>query len=31
MVIAQPAEERGAGARAMLEDGLFERFAKPDF
>ncbi|HEX9795072.1 MAG TPA: amidohydrolase [Planctomycetota bacterium] len=29
--IAQPAEERGAGARAMLEDGLFERFGKPDF
>lgn len=29
--IAQPAEERGAGARAMLEDGLFERFPKPDF
>lgn len=31
MVIAQPAEERGAGAKAMLEDGLFERFPKPDF
>jgi hippurate hydrolase len=31
MVIAQPAEERGAGAKAMLEDGLFERFGKPDF
>lgn len=31
MIIAQPAEERGAGARAMLEDGLFERFPKPDF
>ena len=31
MVIAQPAEERGAGARAMLGDGLFERFQKPDF
>ncbi len=31
MVIAQPAEERGAGARAMLKDGLFERFPKPDF
>jgi len=29
--IAQPAEERGAGARAMLADGLFERFPKPDF
>jgi hippurate hydrolase len=31
MVIAQPAEERGAGAKAMLDDGLFERFGKPDF
>lgn len=31
MVIGQPAEERGAGARAMLTDGLFKRFEKPDF
>ncbi len=31
MVIAQPAEERGAGAKAMLKDGLFDRFPKPDF
>lgn len=31
MVIGQPAEERGAGARAMLADGLFERFPKPDY
>ena len=31
MLIGQPAEERGAGAAAMLEDGLFERFSKPDF
>ena len=30
MLVGQPAEERGAGARAMLADGLFERFAKPD-
>lgn len=29
--IAQPAEEIGAGAKAMLDDGLFERFPKPDF
>lgn len=29
--IGQPAEERGAGARAMLKDGLFSRFPKPDF
>ena len=31
MMIGQPAEERGAGARAMLEDGLFERFPRPDY
>lgn len=31
MVIGQPAEERGAGARLMLADGLFERFPQPDF
>ena len=31
VVIAQPAEERGAGARMMLNDGLFERFPKPDY
>ena len=29
--IGQPAEERGAGATAMLEDGLFRRFPRPDF
>ena len=29
--IGQPAEERGAGAKAMLDDGLFTRFPKPDF
>jgi hippurate hydrolase len=29
--IAQPAEEIGQGARKMLEDGLFKRFAKPDY
>ncbi len=29
--IAQPAEERGAGARAMLKDGLFTRFPRPDY
>ncbi len=28
--IAQPAEERGMGALAMIEDGLFQRFPKPD-
>ena len=31
MLVGQPAEEQGAGARAMLEDGLFERFPRPDF
>src|SRR5271168_2149005 len=30
MFIAQPAEETGSGARAMLADGLFTRFKKPD-
>ncbi|MEM6774400.1 MAG: amidohydrolase [Pseudomonadota bacterium] len=30
LVIMQPAEERGAGAREMLADGLFERFPLPD-
>jgi amidohydrolase len=30
VVIAQPAEEVGQGARAMLADGLFERFPAPD-
>jgi hippurate hydrolase len=29
--IAQPAEETGEGARAMLGDGLFKRFPRPDF
>ncbi len=31
MMIAQPAEEKGEGAKAMLADGLFDRFAKPDY
>jgi len=30
-VIGQPAEERGAGARAMLADGLFQKFPRPDY
>jgi hippurate hydrolase len=29
--IFQPAEERGAGAQAMLADGLFARFPRPNF
>ena len=31
MFVGQPAEERGAGAVAMLKDGLFTKFPKPDF
>ena len=31
MLIAQPAEELGAGAKAMLGDELFTRFPKPDY
>ena len=31
VMIGQPAEERGAGAKAMLDDGLFERFPKPEY
>ena len=30
MFVAQPAEETDSGATAMLADGLFERFGKPD-
>jgi amidohydrolase len=29
--IFQPAEERGGGAQAMLDDGLFRRFPRPDY
>src|SRR5262245_13354243 len=31
MLIGQPAEEIGQGALAMLDDGLFKKFGKPDF
>lgn len=31
MMVAQPAEEVGGGSEAMLTDGLFTRFPKPDF
>lgn len=31
LLVAQPAEERGAGAKAMLKDGLFKRFPRPDY
>jgi hippurate hydrolase len=30
MMIGQPAEEIGAGAAAMIDDGLFTRFPRPD-
>lgn len=30
VVVFQPAEETAEGARAMIDDGLFERFPKPD-
>ena len=30
MLVFQPAEELGAGAKAMVEDGLFNRFGRPD-
>jgi hippurate hydrolase len=31
MMVGQPAEETVSGAKAMLEDGLFTRFRKPDY
>lgn len=31
MLVGQPAEETGSGATAMLQDGLFTRFPRPDF
>ncbi|MEQ1947507.1 MAG: amidohydrolase [Bryobacteraceae bacterium] len=31
MLIGQPAEEGGGGALAMLNDGLFTKFPRPDF
>src|SRR6266540_2168776 len=31
VLIGQPAEERGVGARAMLTAGLYLQFPKPDF
>ncbi|MEU5363935.1 amidohydrolase [Streptomyces sp. NPDC005925] len=30
VVVGQPAEETLTGARAMLEDGLYDRFGRPD-
>jgi hippurate hydrolase len=31
VMVAQPAEEIGVGARAMLDDGLYTRFPKPAY
>lgn len=31
VMILQPAEERGRGAKDMLADGLYKRFPKPDY
>jgi hippurate hydrolase len=31
IIIGQPAEEIGSGARMMLADGLFKRFPRPDY
>jgi len=31
LFLFQPAEELGAGADAMIQDGLFSRFPRPDF
>jgi hippurate hydrolase len=31
MLIGQPAEERGPGASAMMDDNLWERFSTPDY
>jgi hippurate hydrolase len=30
LAVFQPAEETGAGAKAMIDDGLFARFPRPD-
>jgi amidohydrolase len=30
LAVFQPAEELGAGAQAMIDDGLFDRFGRPD-
>lgn len=31
MMVGQPAEEQGSGARKMLQDGLYNRFPRPSF
>ena len=30
LAVFQPAEETGGGAQAMIDDGIFERFGRPD-
>jgi len=30
LLVFQPAEEAGLGAKAMIDDGLFDRFGRPD-
>jgi amidohydrolase len=31
LMIGQPAEERGGGAKAMLDEGLYQKFPRPDY
>ncbi|MGB0937676.1 MAG: amidohydrolase [Colwellia sp.] len=31
MLIGQPAEEKGPGASAMMEDGIWDKFGQPDY
>jgi amidohydrolase len=31
MIVAQPCEEIGMGAKNMIKDGLFQKFPKPDY
>ncbi len=31
LMVAQPAEETGAGAKALIDDGLYTRFPKPQY
>ena len=31
LILAQPAEELGKGARMMIQDGLFEKVPEPDY
>jgi hippurate hydrolase len=31
MLVGQPAEERAVGAKKMMQDGIWDRFGKPDY